>query len=123
MKSVIFALALSVISANAFAMSKNCEGANNDDTTKGETLTVDVTQKSVVATENSDYAGTYPAEEKAPTVAGKDGHTYLQYDLGGEEGCDTVLVDENLLKAKGQGWVKFRCRGEGFQDTKFFCKP
>jgi hypothetical protein len=57
------------------------------------------------------------------TVDGKDGKTYLVYDLGGEEGCSEVLVDENLLKVKGQGWIKFRCRGEGFSDTKFFCNP
>jgi len=59
---------------------------------------------------------------KADTVAGKDGKTYLNYDVEGSDGCDTLLVDENLLKARGQGWIKFRCRGEGFSDAKYFCK-
>jgi len=122
MKSIVLALTLALVSANAFAMSKSCEGANNDPSTKGETLQVQITQKSVDVADG-DYAGSYPSEPKAATVSGKDGHTYLVYDLGGEEGCTDVLVDENLLSSKGQGWVKFRCRGEGFSDSKFFCKP
>ena len=122
MKPMIFVLTLALVSANAFAAAKHCEGANSDFNTKGLEMNAVVTQQSVTV-DDSEYAGTYPVSSSSRTVKGKDGKTYLVYKFGGEEGCTEVLVDQNLLKVKGQGWIKFRCRGEGFGDTKFFCNP
>lgn len=123
MKSLILSITLGLASTNAFAMSKTCLGANNDNNTKGGKLTAQITQQSVDIADG-DFAGKYPFNKKADTVAGKDGRTYLQYDVpDGSDGCNTLLVDENLLKAKGKGWIKLRCTGEGFGDTKYFCKP
>jgi hypothetical protein len=122
MKSLILALTLSLVSANALAMSKECQGASNDSNTQGEKFTAQITQQSVDIADGADTAGNYPFNSKMGTVNGEDGKTYLNYDVSGGDGCDTLLVDENLLKAKGQGWIKFRCRGEGFSDSKYFCK-
>jgi hypothetical protein len=122
MKSLILALTLSLVSVNAFAISKECQGANNDSNTKGVNFTAQITQQSVGIAGGADTAGNYPFNAKMGTVNGEDGNTYLNYDVDGGDGCNSLLVDENLLKAKGQGWIKFRCRGEGFSDSKYFCK-
>jgi hypothetical protein len=122
MKFLVLTLAIGFASANAFATSKLCYGAKADDTTKGSELTADITQRQVTV-HGSDYEGKYPFGGKKDTVNGKDGKTYLSYDVGGSEGCTTLLVDSDLLKVRGQGWIKFRCRGEGFGDSKFWCKP
>jgi hypothetical protein len=77
-KSLIFGLILTLVSFNASAMSKNCEGANNDSNTKGVTFTAQITQKSVdIGDDGPDVQGSYPFSSKANTVAGKDGKTYL----------------------------------------------
>lgn len=55
-------------------------------------------------------------------VEGHDGKSYLEYDWAGEEGCREILVDEDLLKKGTKGYIKFRCRGEGFGETKFLCR-
>ncbi|MGZ3737077.1 MAG: hypothetical protein ACXVC0_19055, partial [Bdellovibrionota bacterium] len=66
------------------------------------------------------WPGKYKAG-KGEVVHGKDGKTYIDFAAGGDEGCTEVLVDQNLVKGNGKGMIKFRCRGEGFMEDKFFC--
>ena len=119
MKTFLLLTAL-LVSSNAFAFEKMCFGLKSDSDAKGTHFKVAVTKKKVEVADG-EYKGSYD-RAKGQSVAGKDGHTYLDYNWGGEEGCSDVLVDEDLVSASGKGELKFRCRGEGFSDTKFYCR-
>jgi hypothetical protein len=70
---------------------------------------------------NEAWEGTF-ARWTGNEVNGKDGRYYINFNAHLEEGCTEILVDQNLLAPRGKGRIKFRCRGEGFQDTVYYCK-
>ncbi len=120
MKFVVFAFVVS-FSVAATAATKICFGTG-DDPSGHFIAKVGPTNLTVGrATGNGAvWEGTFP--RNGANVSGKDGKTYLKYYSKGDEGCNTVLADENLLYKGTKGWIKFRCRGEGFGDSKYFCR-
>jgi hypothetical protein len=90
---------------------------------KGDRLLVSLTKKQIDVKDARDngytHTGTY--KNTGGVVNGKDDTTYLDYNWGGEEGCNSILVDEALLKKNTKGMIKFRCRGEGYDETGFVC--
>jgi hypothetical protein len=66
------------------------------------------------------WPGTYT--RKNEDHFGRDGKVYLNFWANGDEGCNTILVDEALIHDGAMGLIKFRCRGEGFGESKFFCR-
>jgi hypothetical protein len=122
MKVMWMTASVLLLSANAFAAEKICFGNKGDSSSEGTHMTVTFTTKQVVV-DDGDYKGTYKRfKGAAGTVNGRDGVTYLDYDMGGEEGCTEVLAAEDLMDKGGEGELKFRCRGEGFSDVKYFCR-
>lgn len=129
MKKMTLATALlitTVFSLKLQAAEKICfysQGADNigdrGDYFIAEISAQKLTVKSVVG--EASWDGQFPIS-KANSVHGRDGNTYLNYDANGDEGCDTVLVNEDLLQTGTVGVIKFRCRGEGFSDAVFFCR-
>ncbi|MGZ3726569.1 MAG: hypothetical protein ACXWQQ_12250 [Pseudobdellovibrio sp.] len=131
MKKLILAATL-LVATHSFASTISCEGFSNLDQseggTKGMSFTAELTQSQIIV--KGDFEGTYPrskpvvykGKSTTPDVKGKDGILYLSFDVtDGSDGCDSVLVGEPLFNDQ-RGVVKFRCRGEGFSDSKFDCK-
>jgi|GEM_PF-2569566 len=129
MKKMILATALLITTAfsiNSQATEKICfyshgmdNVANRGDYFTSEITAQKLTVQSVVG--GASWDGQFPISKQAPTI-GRDGKTYLNAIANGEEGCDTILVNKDLLQAGTTGYIKFRCRGEGFDEAVFFCR-
>ncbi len=120
--NIFTVLVLSGFASGAFASEKICFATKNSGA-KGDICKISVARNRIKiepVVGDQFWDGTYQANSS--TVKGKDGVTYLNYRAHGEEGCNQILVDEALLKPGSKGTLKFRCRGEGFGDTKFFCR-
>jgi len=108
----------------AFAVEKNCNwvGGTGSSGSKGDKVTISVTKKSIKVSKSTGD-GAWPGNYKRgkDVVHGEDKKTYLDFAARGEEGCTSVLVNQDLTTEEGKGLIKFRCRGEGFMEDKFFC--
>lgn len=129
MKTLFAALFLCALATPSFAASKHCTFDHGDDNDKGASFDVEVQETSIdvsnVSNGSSAWEGKFTRKSSDPIVNGRDGKTYLDYSGGtsGDDGCSEVLADENLVKPTGKGNVKFRCRGEGFMNDVYSCKP
>ncbi|MEQ1876412.1 MAG: hypothetical protein ABL958_07185 [Bdellovibrionia bacterium] len=125
-KSAIFALVVFAISLSAFAApsTKVCFFAGGDLGEKGDRILATIASTKIKVQNlkgESAWEGVHTRKAK-DLIKGKDGKTYLDFYYGGDEGCNTILVDANLLRNTTTGLIKFRCRGEGFGETVFFCR-
>jgi hypothetical protein len=122
MKTVVLAFTAFLSVANA--ADKVCFYAGGSYGYKGDYFLAQVTTKKMVTKnvkgENA-WEGTFE-NPKGATVKGKDGKTYLDFYADGYEGCNTILVDQALTLKGGMGLIKFQCRGEGFNQEKYFCR-
>jgi hypothetical protein len=130
MNKMILATALMItttFSANSQATEKICFYSHGMDNIAyhGDYFTTEISaQKLTVqsAVGAASWDGEFPISKPA-SVIGHDGNTYLNYyNADGDEGCNTILVNKDLLQAGATGLIKFRCRGEGFDEAVFFCR-
>jgi hypothetical protein len=126
MKTILFALAF-VVASPAFAADKICFHVKDDSGNSGDKFTAEISETAITVDaddSSSAWGGKFTRKKKDEPVNGRDGKTYLDFTGGtsGNDGCSEVLVDEDLLKPSGEGLIKFRCRGEGFGEEKFFCR-
>ncbi len=119
-------IVLGTLDASAAAVSKICfhvdDGGNG---IKGDRMVAQLTTTRLIVNNlkgEGAWEGDFKRKSQSLPLKGKDGRTYLQFWTNGDEGCTEILVDKNLTTAEGTGQIKFRCRGEGFSDTKFFCR-
>jgi hypothetical protein len=123
MKFTILGIILLSISSLGFSSDKICFYASGSYGAKGDYFLASVTSSELnvknVKGENA-WDGVYT--KKSHNISGKDGKTYLNFDANGDEGCNTILVDTALTTSAGSGYIKFICRGEGFNQESFFCK-
>jgi hypothetical protein len=126
---ILFCLLALAASLPAFAAEKKCTFAGGDDQDQGSSFTVNVTETSITVSNltagSSAWEGKFTRGMKDSVVNGRDGKIYLDFTGGtsGDDGCSEVLADENLVKPTGKGNVKFRCRGEGFMNDVYACRP
>jgi hypothetical protein len=124
----LFCAFLMILAIPAFAADKHCKFDHGDSSDEGAEFDVSVSETSItvknVSNGSSAWAGKFTRGKKDAVVNGKDGETYLDFSGGtsGDDGCSEVLADENLVKPRGKGNVKFRCRGEGFMNDVYSCK-
>ena len=123
MKYVLsFSFLVLVYSFSASAASnKICFGLND---AKGNNFVLSLTARSAVVSEatgelNDWLNGNYP---RSGEVQGRDGKTYIDYNLGSNDGANDLLANKDLLKAGTKGYVKIRNRGEGFFESSYFCR-
>ena len=119
MKSLLV-LFVFTMATSAFAMDKKCFGTGD---AKGESFLMKLSSlKVVIISDDSQNleAGTY-TRNKSSVVHGRDGVTYLDFDLGVSDGFNDLLVDEDLLKKGTSGLTKVRNRGEGFFNVTYIC--
>ena len=102
----------------SWAANKTCQGLYD---AKGDTFVITLTEKEASIEQDckATEAGTY---KFYAYVNGKDGHKYISYDIGSDEGSYRMLVDSNLLNENTTGQIKFRWTGESYYETKYFCK-
>lgn len=128
MKTLFYTLLLCV-AVPAFAADKHCTFDHGDSSDEGAAFDVDVSETSIdvknVTNGSSAWEGKFTRKKSDAVVNGRDGKTYLDFSGGtsGDDGCSEVLADEDLVKPSGKGNVKFRCRGEGFMNDVYACKP
>lgn len=105
------------VSANAFASTtKICFGVGE---AKGERFRIEVSEELAVVTEVNGNSYEYPLKKE---IKGKDGKTYISYNVFDDETWTEFLVDQALLTKSGQGYVKYRWQGESFAQRTFFCR-
>ena len=124
--SIPFSLLVLAFSLNAFAVpaSKICFYAGGDLGQKGDRFVALIASTKLKVTNlkgEGAWEGTFTRQPNAQ-VKGKDGKVYLDFNAGFDEGCTTILVDAGLVRNTTTGLIKFRCRGEGFGETKYFCR-
>jgi hypothetical protein len=120
---IVFAVIslLTSLSAHA-AVEKICFGSYE---AKGNRFVLSATTKKatisrVSGNEVGDLNGSYP---RTGITKSKDGKVVsLTYLLSDVEGGTYLIVDRELLKPETKGAVKMRWRGEGFEQTTYFCK-
>ncbi len=124
MKSILLVATL-LFAMSALAETKICRRTVSErDGRPSDLFIAHISERTLVITEvtgSEAWAGQYQRDSDA-YVDGRDGHSYLDFNARGEEGCNSILVDERLLSPNTRGLIKFRCRGEGFNEAKYLCR-